>query len=160
MVEYHVDTIDLYQERMKDTKFGGNLSVRKEANVRALIALGQDKCIFKQYLFRAKAWKINGVRHPMPKDEGYGLMISAFLSRVFGFGMEMTKDDLRRVNEYREEKQYTDQDAAIVINNGRANKAKLTQSPFVATFEYGASAEGYWTYDRMVLQREKIVLTA
>ena len=117
MVEYHVDTINLFQERMKDNRFGGNLSVRKDANVRPLIAFGQDECIFKQYLFRAKAWKLNGVSNPMPKDEGYGLMISAFLSRVFGFGMEMTEDDLRRVNESREGKQYTDQDAAKVVNN-------------------------------------------
>ena len=28
MVEYHINTIKLFQERIKDNKFGGNLSIR------------------------------------------------------------------------------------------------------------------------------------
>jgi hypothetical protein len=37
---------------------------------------------------------------------------------------------------------------------GSEYKQPLMQSPFVLEFEYGASAEGYWTYDSMVLQLE------
>ena len=93
----------------------------------------------------------------MPKDEGAGVMISGFQSREFGFGLEMTAEDLRRVNEAREGQNYTDELAAKAVNKGSAAKPKLDHSPFVETFQYGASAEGYWTYDRMVLQVEDVV---
>lgn len=36
-------------------------------------------------------------------------------------------------------------------------KPKLTDSPFVQEFEYGASSKGYWTYESMVLQLEDCV---
>ena len=51
-------------------------------------------------------------------------------------------------------KQYTDDDAENPINRGSFDKPKITQTPFVAMFKYGASAEGYWTYDRMIFQLE------
>ena len=54
MVEYHVDTLDEFQIRMNETKFGGNLSVRKNVNEKALIIIGHDECIFKQYLLTKK----------------------------------------------------------------------------------------------------------
>ena len=57
MVEYHVDDNILFQGRLNHIKFGGNLSVRKTANVKPLIMFGQDQCIFKQYTFSRKAWK-------------------------------------------------------------------------------------------------------
>ena len=157
MVEYHVDTIPLFQERMENVKFGGNLSVRIEPGVRPLIIIGQDEAIFKQYLFRMKRWQIGKTRAAMPKDDGAGVMISGFQSREFGFGLEMSVDDLRRVNEAREGQNYTDELAAKAINKGSAAKPKLDHSPFVELFHYGASAEGYWTYDRMVLQVEDVV---
>ena len=33
-------------------------------------------------------------------------------------------------------------------------KKPLTKSPFIFEFEYGASGEGYWVYEHMVLQLE------
>lgn len=84
-------------------------------------------------------------------------MISAFQSREFGFGYHLTEEDLEIVNAYRRiNNTYTDEESAKLINNGSAQKKPLTldTNPFVLEFEYGATAEGYWTYDRMVLQLE------
>ena len=84
-------------------------------------------------------------------------MISAFLSRVFGFGMMMTEDDLEKLNWTRQGNQYTDEDAENSLNRGSVDKPKLKKSPFVSTFEYGASDEGYRIYDRMILQLEDCI---
>ena len=54
-------------------------------------------------------------------------------------------NDMRQVN------QYNDEYAENEINRGSVDKPKLTKSPFVATFKYVASVEGYWTYDRLIL---------
>jgi hypothetical protein len=37
----------------------------------------------------------------IPKDDGQGLMISAFQSREFGFGMNITDEELQKINETR-----------------------------------------------------------
>lgn len=69
--------------------------MRIEPGVRPLIIISQDEAIFKQYLFRVKRWQIGKTRAAMPKDDGAGVMISGFQSREFGFGLEMSVDDLR-----------------------------------------------------------------
>jgi len=35
----------------------------------------------------------------IPKDEGYGIMVSAFQSRELGFGMNLSNADLKIVNQ-------------------------------------------------------------
>ena len=74
------------------TVFGGNLSVRKPPDQKPLIIFGQDECIFKQYTFSKKAWRSpDGALPLIPKDEGAGIMISAFISREFGYVMILTE---------------------------------------------------------------------
>ena len=98
----------------------------------------------------------------IPKDESNGLMISAFQSHEFGFGMTLTPEELEKVNKFRREKRplYTEAEAAIRVN-GTAIKKTILNSPFVLTFEYGygAGKEGYWNYDHMCLQFEDCVDT-
>jgi hypothetical protein len=70
----------------RGTRFGGHLSVRIEMDT-TLIIFGHDESIFKQY---HTAWVApDGTTVLVPKDDGQGLMISAFQSREFGFGMEI-----------------------------------------------------------------------
>jgi hypothetical protein len=155
MVEYHVDTCKEFMERMNETsEFGGNLSVRFNTEKRPLVVFGQDECIVKQYLFTQKGWKgPNGEQALIPKDDGLGVMISAFVSREFGFGFELTTEQLQEVNAKRVGEKYKDETAAKK-KHGTELKQPLTTSPFYLEFEYGASFEGYWTYDAMVLQLE------
>jgi hypothetical protein len=49
MREYHVDTCNLFQERMHDkTQFGGRRSVRYPDG-KMLVVWGHDECNIKQY---------------------------------------------------------------------------------------------------------------
>jgi len=98
-VEFHVDDSIAFEDFIMKTKFGGNLSVRKPPNTKPLFMFGQDECIFKQYTFSKKAWKGSDGRTALiPKDEGAGIMISAFVSREFGYGFPLTNEDLTRIN--------------------------------------------------------------
>ena len=89
-VEFHINDHPSFQRRMNgSTNFGANLSVFKPPNSKALIGFGQDESILKQYAFTTKAWTApDGTRGLIPKDEGAGVMISAFVSREYGFGMD------------------------------------------------------------------------
>ena len=121
-----------------------------------LIIIGHDECIFKQYQFTAKSWVGDNDSRPIiPKDEGAGIMISAFQCREFGFGMRLSDEQLRRVNGKRHGEKYLDEDAAKLKRND-VFKKELTSSPFYVEFEYGASNSGYWTYDNFVLQCEDV----
>jgi hypothetical protein len=113
MVEYHVDTSELFQERMnKETSYGGRRSVRYEEEP-MLIILGHDETIIKQFALTVKGWVgPNGETAVVPKDDGAGIMLSAFRSREFGFGLEMSEQDLELVNEYQKDKNYQDEAAA------------------------------------------------
>jgi hypothetical protein len=63
---------------------------------------------------------------------------------------------LAKINVLRRGKKYVDKAAAIdVLNN--AEKQDLTESPFVKYSELGANNEGYWGYNKMVLQLEDCV---
>jgi hypothetical protein len=44
-----------------------------------LVIFGHDECIFKQYHMTKKSWVApNGEKVLVPKDDGQGLIISAF----------------------------------------------------------------------------------
>jgi hypothetical protein len=100
MVKFHVDEHPSFQDRVSMTKYGGNLSVRKTSQVKPLICFGQDECIFKQFLLTPKAWTApDGQKAMIQKDEGLGVMISAFVSLEMGFGYDISEEDLVKVNE-------------------------------------------------------------
>ena len=61
-----------------------------------------------------------------PKDEGQGLMLSCFVSRDFGFGHQLSQEQLKLVNEYRNNQVYLDTEAAMTINQ-TILKPKLTK---------------------------------
>jgi hypothetical protein len=144
MVELHVNSHPSFHDKMNaTTKFGGNLSVQMPPNNRPLVCFGQDECIFKQYLFTGKAWTVpDGQKPIIPKDKGLGAMIFGIVSREFGFGLKLSHEDLLKVNQYTENKEYSDVLAAM-DKRGKVKKQSLQSSPFAVEFEYGANAEGY-----------------
>jgi hypothetical protein len=122
--------------------------------------LGQDECIFKQFNLPSKLWSDpDGTRALLPKDEGQGVMISAFVSREFGFGMTMTPDQLDKVNRQRSrgKRRFYSEENAAISKSGTKIKPILTRSPFVQTFDYGNNNDDYWTYDCMVMQMEDCI---
>ncbi len=42
MVEFHVDEHPWFQDQVLTTKYGGNLSIQKPADVKPLVCFGQD----------------------------------------------------------------------------------------------------------------------
>jgi hypothetical protein len=97
-VELHVDEHPLFQDESNHLPFGGSLSIRKKKEEKPVMILGQDECIFKQYSLNKKSWSDpNGTKALLPKDEGQGVMISAFTCRELGFGMELSPNQLHIV---------------------------------------------------------------
>ncbi len=159
MVEYHVDTHEAFQKAMESEMwFGGRRSVRYQDG-KLLIILGHDKMIIKQYLLAKKGWTgQNGQVGFVPKDDGIGLMISAIQSREFGFGLELTQENINKVNEYHIRKKYRDEKAAIEKWGSMFKKPlTLEENPFIFEFNYGVQEEGYWCYEFMVLQLEDCI---
>ena len=101
MREYHVDTCNLFQERMNaQTPFGGNRSVRYPEG-RMLIIWGHDEAIVKQFTLTSKSWVgTNGETAIVPKDDGCGIMISAFQCQEFRFDLQISKEDMARVKKF------------------------------------------------------------
>ncbi len=63
-----------------------------------LIIFGHDESIFKKYHMTKSAWVApDGTTVIVPKDDGQGLMTSAFQSGEFGFGMEICEEDLQKI---------------------------------------------------------------
>ena len=120
--------------------------------------IGQDECIFKQFLIVKKQWTFlpDGTAAANPKDEGMGIMLSSFVSRDFGYGYPLSAQQLATVNEYREGKQYKDKNAALEVMH-TINKCPLTSSPFIQKFDYGINSDGFWNYNHMVVQFEDVV---
>jgi hypothetical protein len=92
----------------------------------------------------------------VPKDDGQRIVIRAFQSCEFGFGMDINPELLMEVNVTREGKKYNDTKAAI-SKRGTDMKKQITSSPFIVEFAYGVNLEGYWLYDHMVLQMDDCI---
>ena len=105
MYEFHVDDLHNSHEKIANAPFGGYLSVRKKIEDRPIIMIGQDECIFKQFLIVGKQWCLpDGSTAVNPKEEGMGIMLSAFVSRDFGYGFDFDPAQLAVINEYRKDK--------------------------------------------------------
>ena len=157
MYEFHVDDNILFQTRCDDLPYGGNLSVRKPPGTKPLMIIGQDECIFKQYLFTAGYWMMpDGTKQLVPKDEGNGIMLSSFTCRELGYCCPIADDVLDAVNLKRQGTKYSDEVAAQT-RLGTAEKPKLTSTPFVRCLDCGANTNGYWTYNHMIVQLEDCV---
>jgi hypothetical protein len=79
-------------------------------------------------------------------------MISAFVSHELGFGYNNSADDIVKVNEKRQGKHYSDDEAANKIKGNSSIRMPLTRYPFVVEFENGANSQGYWDYDHVIIQ--------
>ncbi len=91
---------------------------------------------FLQYIFTGSAWSgPQGKLAIIPKDEGKGIMISAFQSREFGFGMNLSQIEIQKINQYHSEKRllYTEAESAMIVNVTTIKKP-LENSPFILFF--------------------------
>ena len=150
MREYHVDSQPDFQA------MNHAMSVRCSPNAKQLVILGQDESCFKQYTFSKCCWVgPGGEMKLLPKTDRYTLVVSAFVSREFGFGLELTDDELRRVNERRQSREwckYMSKEEAISVN-GTEKKRLITDSLTLVQFvDVGINEEGYWNHNHRALQ--------
>ena len=93
--------------------------------------IGQDECVFSQFLLKSKMWIGPNKETPLlPKSEGEGRMLSAMQSRDFGFGLPMTDDQLAQANAMRTNRHYIDTVAAMEVYQSLL-KPPLITSPFI-----------------------------
>jgi hypothetical protein len=72
----------------------------------------------------------SGERSILPKNDGIGVMVSAFQSREFGWGMDVTDEQMVRINEKRMGAEFFDAVAANDVN-GTSRKPQLTMLSFI-----------------------------
>jgi hypothetical protein len=102
MMEFHFDDHAYFQNIQLDLIFGASLSVHKPTSSKPAIIFRQDECIFKQFKFMKKIWILPDGRYPLlPKDDGAGIMVSAFVSKEYGFVLNLTCSQLAVVNKKR-----------------------------------------------------------
>jgi hypothetical protein len=136
MVEFHVDASDKLLLLGNGTgDFGGDLSVRFPTGCKPLLSFGHDESIYKQFLITKKTWiGPDGERNMVPKDDGLGVMVSAFQSREFGFGVVVSEEQLKEVNEKRKNVQYKDLKAAMEAGGCKDGFKKATYLVALCTY--------------------------
>jgi len=86
-------------------------------------------------------------------------MSSGVNMQELGYGKQLSWEELKAVNEFcpTNRPHYIDVDTATKIKgNSLKENLEAGKSPFNVLFEYGASLEGHWTYNHMVLQLQDI----
>ena len=92
MREYHVNTHATFRD---ETKYWKKLSIQWNPSTMPIMIVGQDKSVFKQYLFGHKCWVgPGGETHLLPKSDGYSKMVSGFVSRDFGVGLHLGESEI------------------------------------------------------------------
>lgn len=153
MRQYHIDTHPIFSNLVP------KLSIHNTHN-RPLMIIGQDESVFKQYSFGSKCWiGPDGEMKLLPKSDGYSRMVSAFVSRDFGFGLQLSKQELDKVNERRLGKtwgQYLSKKESIEVYGNSKKKVIEDQLTLVRFFDIGMNEEGYWNFNHMALQVEDV----
>ena len=160
LYEFHIDYCCRENKSTTANAMHGkvaSMSVRAPPGARPCEAIGQDESLFSQYQFPSKSWVgPNLERALLPKSPGEVLMLSAFLSRDLGFGMQMTDEQLALVNASRQGTHYIDRAAALEVHK-YTQKQPLIRSPFVQDLLIGATKGGYWNGSHMAMQLEDVV---
>lgn len=160
MVEVHVELSEALDPWRSAQPMGGRVSVRYGREKKPIIINGQDESIFTSEAAPSRKWKVCGKGHLTPKT-GVGVMVSAYVNCVTGFGLPMTAEQLEQVNEYRKGKSYKcgayGAPQALCRLAGVAETAEkwpLTKSPGVRFLHYGKEKDGYWDSNHMMVQME------
>ena len=87
-------------------------------------------------------------------------MVSAFVSRTFGMGLQLNKEELEQVNARRLSAKWSDylsvQEAQDIY--GTTKKKPITDElTLIRFFDLGVNEEGYWNFSHMALQIEDVL---
>jgi hypothetical protein len=132
--ECHVDhhSVLLNYAHIGNPKCGGNLSVRRNKAMLALMIIVQDESTFHQYIFANKSWKSSsGINQIMPKSIGDILMVSGYQAREFGlgFGDLLSPDMVSEINKRRDGTEYlSTKDVYILYNSAKKGTLLMIQA--------------------------------
>ena len=146
MIEFHADSIidelsasmqKKYEAEESSRGLGTKQSeFRKDKRRKPLLMFGKDEFIFKQFLLNKKARQGTYGRFSCrTKDDGHGMVVSAFQIQNLGFGCPMFEDVKKQVKKNRGGKEYKDIISAKMVNK-TSEKPKLLTDPFIRVFEY------------------------
>ena len=82
----------------------------------------------------------------LPKNDGYSVIVLAFVAREFGVGLRLTHEELEHVNRRRNSEtwsNYEQKDAAIEIYGSTRKKDIKDVLTLIRFFELGLNYEGY-----------------
>ena len=163
MVEVHVELSETLESWRSRQPMGGRTSARYDRSKKPIIVNGQDESIFSSEAAPSRKWRVDGKIDCTPKT-GVGIMVSAFVNCVSGFGLPMTPEELTGVNEYRkrpENKRYkcgqygAPQALCRLVGKDETDlKPELLESPGVRCLHYGKDKDGYWDSHHMMVQME------
>ncbi len=142
--EWHQDpTAGIYNRQEKKP----TISIRVSARTQPIMIVGQEESVFAQYLLVSKTWVgPKGQRPLLPKSEGDGFMLFAFISLEFDFGRDLSDNKLAKMNhEQRIGKTYIDTQAALEV-------LKTTQKLFVDRITVCAILV-HWDKQRRLLEQ-------
>ena len=140
MVELPVDDHVSIQKNANEKygEFGGTTSIRKPDGAKPVIMFGQDEAAYSQNSFNSEQWvSPTGKRALLPKTGGYTVMVSAMESRETGWGIEITEDLMKKVNDMRKNEKYLDEVAAQAVH-GTSDKKTLPMIPLCVYSSSGA----------------------
>ena len=95
---------------------------------RPVLAFYQDESCYNHGIFGSHFWSADELQKLRRKSLGIGVMVSGFCSAETGIGLNMSTDDLERINEKRKSE----------------NLEPLTADPAILLFEYGSNRGGYF----------------
>ena len=116
-VEINIHNIGQLFEGMTEPQ----LCVRLNKEKKECGQFEQDEIIFGLSHLNTKTWYVNDQCKLQSKEMGRGIMVSRFSSYKFGFGMDISKDELQQLNTYRNNKRYSGEEDAFFLN-GTATK--------------------------------------
>ena len=127
----------------------GALSLRLNFEDRPVMIIVQDESIFKAYDASKKIWKLvtgGGIRK---KDEGTGVMVSAFLTEEMGV-ISFTGEEFYKFKEFRKNAGQTSELKYFSFHEGKYYSS-------IYLFQYGKDRGGYWNGDLMIEHTDEFV---
>ena len=95
----------------------------------------------------------------LPKTDGYTTMISTFVSRECGFGLQFNDKELRMVNDRQrscEWGEYLSKTEAIEVHGTSKKKLIEDKLTLVQFSDVEINKEGYWNNNQISLQVEDV----
>jgi len=113
-------------------------------------------CILTVFGFiKNVGWTTQGVS-TLAQIQGEGQIISGMQSRDFGFGLQISKEQLTLINASHLGQNYCDMTAAMEIYRS-SEKKPLSELPFLCAITIGMNSDGFWTSYHMAVQLEDCV---